>query len=145
MRYATICTLALALCASVAAAQQPTPPSGDAPWYVRAAPATPVADPLLMTDRNADGELNWEEFRNLIAKLFYVADRDGDEVLAGDEVKLVLKQEELGKADQNKDGMVQYREFVAYSARVFLLTDVDHSGSLTPNEIHKGAAKGESR
>lgn len=145
MKLATICTLALALCASVAAAQQSTTPPEDAPWFVRAAPATPVTDPLLASDRNADGELSWEEFRNLTAKLFHVADRDGDEVLAGDETSSWLTQQEAGKADTSGDGKVQYREFVAYSARVFLLTDVDYSGSLTPKEIHRGAAKGESR
>jgi Ca2+-binding EF-hand superfamily protein len=140
MRRATIFTLALALCAVVAAAQEALQPS-----YVKAAPAPPVTDPAASADRDADGSLDWEEFRNLFTKGFHVADRDGDEVLTGEEAKQLFQKSDLEKADLNKDGKVQYREFVAFTARVFLLTDTDSDGTLTPDEIQQGATKGESR
>ena len=153
MRYAAICALALALCASVAAAQEPTP-SEAASFYVKAMPATPVADPLVNADRDADGSINWEEFRNLLTRAFHVVDRDGDGVLAGgeiDELFVGLNKGEVDRADANKDGKIQYREFVAYTARVFLLSDVDLNGTLTPKELIEGAkqlegaAKGEKK
>jgi hypothetical protein len=133
--------LALLLVASAAAVRVAAAQTETAPWHVTAAKTKSIADPLLVTDRDADGQLNWEEFRNLLAKLFSSADRDGDQILAGGEIGSLFTKTELTTADKNKDGKVQEREFFAYAARVFLLTDADHNGSLTPKEIHREAAK----
>ncbi|MEZ5312640.1 MAG: hypothetical protein R2862_02800 [Thermoanaerobaculia bacterium] len=55
------------------------------------------------SDRDADGVVSWEEYRNAITKIFFEGDSDGDGALAGDELK-IIRPNRMAFVDTSKDG-----------------------------------------
>lgn len=114
---------ALALWAMTAAAADPP------------APAAPVDTPKAMLDRmdrNMDGQISFEEYRNAMVRRFGARDRNDDGVLDGEE----FPKEWLAGADvQGATGQVTFEQFSDELQVVFDRFDVNHDGQLDAAEI----------
>ena len=83
-------------------------------------------------DRNLDGKIAFEEYRNAMVRRFDARDRNGDGVLEGDE----FPKEWLAGADvQGATGKVAWQQFVDELRPVFDRFDGDKDGLLDSTEI----------
>jgi Ca2+-binding EF-hand superfamily protein len=93
-------------------------------------------------DRNLDGKIAFEEYRNAMVRRFDARDRNGDGVLEGDE----FPKEWLAGADvQGATGKVSWEQFVGELQLVFDRFDANKDGQLESAEItaFAGARKAE--
>jgi Ca2+-binding EF-hand superfamily protein len=104
-----------------------------------AAEAPPAAKPVDTAqamrdrmDRNVDGKISLEEYRNAMVRRFGARDLNDDGVLEGDE----FPKEWLAGADvQEATGKVSFEQFTAELPRVFAGFDADKDGQLNAAEI----------
>ena len=109
-----------------------------------AASAEPAVQPvdtaqamLDRMDRNVDGKISLEEYRNAMVRRFGARDVNDDGVLDGDE----FPKEWLAGADvQGATGQVAFEQFAAELPIVFDHFDVDNDGQLDATEIAAFAA-----
>jgi len=88
-------------------------------------------------DRNVDGKIGFEEYRNAMIRRFGARDVNDDGVLDGDE----FPKEWLAGADvQGATGKVSFEQFAAELQLVFDHFDVDKDGQLDTAEIAAFAA-----
>jgi hypothetical protein len=88
-------------------------------------------------DRNVDGKISFEEYRNAMIRRFGARDRNDDGVLEGDE----FPKEWLAGADvQEATGKVTWEQFGVELQLVFDHFDVDKDGQLDAAEIAAFAA-----
>ena len=88
-------------------------------------------------DRNVDGKISFEEYRNAMIRRFGARDRNDDGVLEGDE----FPKEWLAGADvQGATGKVTWEQFAVELQLVFDQFDVDKDGQLDAAEIAAFAA-----
>jgi Ca2+-binding EF-hand superfamily protein len=88
-------------------------------------------------DRNVDGKISFEEYRNTMIRRFGARDRNDDGLLEGDE----FPKEWLAGADvQGATGKVTWEQFAAELQLVFDQFDVDKDGQLDAAEIAAFAA-----
>ena len=88
-------------------------------------------------DRNVDGKISFEEYRNAMIRRFGARDRNDDGVLEGDE----FPKEWLAGADvQGATGKVTWEQFADELQPVFDQFDVDKDGQLDATEIAAFAA-----
>lgn len=100
----------------------------------------PVDTPKAMLDRmdrNVDGKISLEEYRNAMIRRFGARDRNDDGVLEGDE----FPKEWLAGADvQGATGRVTWEQFAVELQLVFDQFDVDKDSQLDAAEIATFAA-----
>lgn len=99
-------------------------------------PADPPVDSaramLERMDRNVDGKISFEEYRNAMVRRFGARDVDGDGALQGDE----FPKEWLAGADvQGATGKVTWEQFAGELSLVFDHFDVDKDGQLDATEV----------
>ena len=88
-------------------------------------------------DRNVDGKISLEEYRNAMVRRFGARDVNDDGVLEGDE----FPKEWLAGADvQEATGKVTWEQFAVELQLVFDHFDVDKDGQLDATEIAAFAA-----
>jgi len=88
-------------------------------------------------DRNVDGKISLEEYRNAMVRRFGARDVNDDGVLEGDE----FPKEWLAGADvQAATGRVTFEQFAVELQLVFDHFDVDKDGQLDATEIAAFAA-----
>ena len=88
-------------------------------------------------DRNVDGKISFEEYRNAMVRRFGARDVNDDGVLEGDE----FPKEWLAGADvQEATGKVSWEQFAVELQLVFDHFDVDKDGQLDAVEIAAFAA-----
>ena len=88
-------------------------------------------------DRNMDGKISLEEYRNAMVRRFGARDVNDDGVLEGDE----FPKEWLAGADvQEATGKVTFEQFAVELQLVFDHFDVDKDGQLDATEIAAFAA-----
>jgi Ca2+-binding EF-hand superfamily protein len=88
-------------------------------------------------DRNVDGKISFEEYRNAMIRRFGARDRNDDGVLEGDEFP---KEWLAGAGMQGATGKVTWEQFAAELQLVFDQFDVDKNGQLDAAEIAAFAA-----
>lgn len=102
--------------------------------------ATPVDTPKAMLDRmdrNQDGMISLEEYRNAMIRRFGARDRNDDGVLEGDEFP---KEWLAGAAAQGASGKVTFEQLSAELPIVFDRFDANKDGQLEAVEIAAFAA-----
>jgi hypothetical protein len=88
-------------------------------------------------DRNVDGKISFEEYRNAMVRRFGARDVNDDGVLEGDE----FPKEWLAGADvQEATGKVTFEQFAVELQLVFDQFDADNDGQLDAAEIAAFAA-----
>jgi Ca2+-binding EF-hand superfamily protein len=96
--------------------------------------ATPVSD-FDSTDRDANGMISVEEFRNRMTKVFFELDSDGDGILQEDEFSAVLIAPQHELADSDGDKAISHREFMGHTILLFESVDSDEDGHFTKEEL----------
>lgn len=102
--------------------------------------ATPVDTPKAMLDRmdrNQDGMISLEEYRNAMIRRFAARDRNDDGVLEGDEFPAEWL---AGASTQVATGKVTFEQFSAELPLVFDRFDANKDGQLEAAEIAAFAA-----
>jgi len=124
-----ICGCALALMTGTAANAADSQPADQ--------PVDTAAAMVERMDRNLDGKISFEEYRNAMVRRFDARDRNGDGVLEGDE----FPKEWLAGADvQGAIGKVSWDQFVGELQLVFDRFDGNKDGQLEAAEIAAFAA-----
>ena len=114
-----ICGCALALMTGTAANAADRQPADQ--------PVDTAAAMVERMDRNLDGKISFEEYRNAMVRRFDARDRNGDGVLEGDE----FPKEWLAGADvQGATGKVSWDQFVGELQLVFDRFDGNKDGQL---------------
>jgi len=106
--------------------------------------AVPVSD-FESADRNADGKLSMEEFRNRMTKVFFEFDANGDGVLQAEEFSEVLVAPHHELADSDRDEILSDREFMAHIGVLFESVDSDADGHITKQELVEAGHEEEDR
>lgn len=106
--------------------------------------ATPVSD-FESTDRDADGKINMEEFRNRMTKVFLELDVDGDGVLEAEEFSQVLVAPHHELADSDGSKTLSQREFIDHTTLLFEAVDSDNDGHFTKQELAEAGHEEENR
>ena len=88
-------------------------------------------------DRNLDGKISFEEYRNAMVRRFGARDVNDDGVLEGDEFP---KEWLAGAAVEGATGKVGFEQFTAELPLVFDGFDADKDGQLNATEIAAFAA-----
>ena len=88
-------------------------------------------------DRNVDGKISLEEYRNAMVRRFGARDVDDDGALDGDEFP---KEWLAGAAVEGATGKVSFEQFTAELPLVFDGFDADKDGQLNAAEIAAFAA-----
>lgn len=101
---------------------------------------TPVSH-FTSADRDADGKISVEEFRNRMTKVFFELDADGDGLLQEDELSAVLLAPHQEMADADGSKTLSHREFIGHTIFLFDSVDGDGDGHFTAEEL--AAAGGE--
>lgn len=124
----------LAVCVGCAVLQAarpaPAPATIDAPAATAAAAETPEAR-FERADRNGDGAIDAEEFRNAMSRRFGLLDADGDGRLAGDEIPPNGRLANFADAD----GHLTLEQFQDAIPRVMKNIDSDGNGTLSLDEL----------
>lgn len=84
-------------------------------------------------DRNGDGKISREEFRNEAARAAFDADKNQNGVLDPDEFKLTDDQRKA--MDSDGDGKVSVQEFQVGQMAGFDALDKNHDGVLDAGEL----------
>jgi Ca2+-binding EF-hand superfamily protein len=88
------------------------------------------------TDHNHDGVVDYEEFTDRMAEVFFQADVNKDGELSAAECTATLVQtENLTKADSNHDGQLTLHEFMRARLKDYELVDTNHDGLLELDEV----------
>ncbi|MGH8026568.1 MAG: EF-hand domain-containing protein [Pseudoxanthomonas sp.] len=103
-----------------------------APAEDQQAPATSVERILQRMDRDNDGKLSFEEYRNAMTRRFHRLDADGDGFLAQKEIPKEWLA--VGAADL-ADGKVSAEEFASGLRPAFDGFDLDNDNSLNNEEL----------
>jgi len=96
---------------------------------------------MTMADRDTDGRISYEEYRNRMVKVFVELDGEGDGVLVDEELAKFAIGPHHELADRDGSGDVSPDEFMGYATILFAVVDTDRDGYLTMEEFH--AAGGE--
>ncbi len=96
--------------------------------------ATPVSD-FESTDRDADGRISMEEFRNRMTKVFFELDSNGDGILQEGEFSAVLVAPHHELADSDDDKAISHGEFIGHTLLLFETVDSDTDGHFTEEEL----------
>jgi len=88
-------------------------------------------------DRNIDGKISFEEYRNAMLRRFDARDKNGEGVLEGKEFP---NEWLVGAEVQSATGKLSWNEFGEALQPVFDTYDVDRDGQLNTNEIAAFAA-----
>jgi len=94
-----------------------------------------------ITDRDTDGRISYEEYRNQMVKVFVELDSEGDGSLVDEELAKFAIEPHHELADRDGSGEVSPDEFMGYATILFAVVDTDRDGYLTQEEFH--AAGGE--
>ena len=126
----------LALTGSLAAEEEDhavaTAPAGE---------ATPVAH-YESADRDANGKISVEEFRNRMTKVFFELDANGDGALQEDEFSSVLIAPHHEIADGDGDKAISHKEFMGHTIYLFETVDSDADGHFTKEELAAAGHEG---
>jgi len=87
-------------------------------------------------DRDADGRISYEEFRNRMAKVFHNLDKNLDGTLSKGELDEVMVAHQ-GHIDLDANGRISDREFAGITTLIFAWADTDNDGYLTRSEAKK--------
>ncbi|MFC3226749.1 EF-hand domain-containing protein [Marinibaculum pumilum] len=87
-----------------------------------------------LTDRNQDGMVDAEEYRNRLVEVFYFSDKDVDGVLMITELPGAAPSE-YAAADRNGDGKLSQEEFVGHQMQGFSGADTNGDGKLSEQEV----------
>jgi len=120
---------AAVLLAAVAASAAESPPASK--------PVDTAQAMLDRMDRNLDGKISFEEYRNAMVRRFGARDVNDDGVLQGDEFP---KEWLAGAAVEGATGKVSFEQFTAELPLVFDGFDADKDGQLNAAEIAAFAA-----
>jgi len=120
---------AAVLLAAVAASAAESPPASK--------PVDTAQAMLDRMDRNLDGKISLEEYRNAMIRRFGARDVNDDGVLEGDEFP---KEWLAGAAVEGATGKVSFEQFAAELPLVFDGFDADKDGQLDAAEIAAFAA-----
>jgi len=115
---------AAVLLAAVAASAAESPPASK--------PVDTAQAMLDRMDRNLDGKISFEEYRNAMVRRFGARDVNDDGVLEGDEFP---KEWLAGAAVEGATGKVSFEQFTAELPLVFDRFDADKDGQLNAAEI----------
>ena len=85
-------------------------------------------------DRNHDGKVSLEGYRNFYLRHFHHMDRNKDESLSGEEIRPKLKAH-MNAIDLNKDGKISVREYTDPLIAEFEEADSNKDCFLTPEEF----------
>ncbi len=92
------------------------------------------------SDRNADGKISFEEYRNRMAKVFYNLDKNMNGSLSADELDEIM----VGyheQMDLDVNGHVSHKEFAGHTTLFFAWADSDSDGHLTRVEAKSAIDK----
>ena len=98
-------------------------------------PVTSTQQLLKRMDRNNDGKVSFEEYRNAVSRRFHSLDRDGDGQLQDGEIPPEWRVGEAGGP-----GVLTQAEFAAHLPTVFQEFDRNHDGQLDHDELDTLAA-----
>lgn len=93
-------------------------------------PVTSTQQLLKRMDRNNDGKVSFEEYRNAVSRRFHALDRDGDGLLQDSEIPPEWRVGEAGGA-----GALTHEEFAAHLPTVFREFDRNQDGQLDHDEL----------
>jgi hypothetical protein len=85
-------------------------------------------------DRNGNGTIDYEEFREHMNDVFYHADDNRDGVLTGDELDIMNKAR-IPASDSNDDSELELREFLNSTGADFRSADRNHDNLLSEDEL----------
>lgn len=106
--------------------------------------ATPVST-FESADRDADGKISMEEFRNRMTKVFFELDADGDGVLQESEFSQVLVAPHHELADSDSSNTVSHKEFMGHTILLFETVDTNGDGHFTKEELAAAGHEKEDR
>lgn len=98
---------------------------------------------LELVDRDADGRISYEEYRNRMVKSFVELDQDRDTVLTQEELSRFVVKPHHELADRDGDGTVTYDEFMSHATVLFAVVDENRDGYLTDEEYHAAGGREE--
>jgi hypothetical protein len=104
----------------------------DERYFEDAEPVVGEIEPFEAIDYNADGFLQWQEVRNMVARLFLTADVNGDRYLDRDEFN--FQDEHWEMSDKDKNSKVDLREMESHAALIFAAADTNNDEKLSPGE-----------
>ena len=87
-----------------------------------------------LTDRNQDGMVDAEEYRNRLVEVFYFSDKDVDGILMISELPGAAPSE-FAAADRNSDGKLSQEEFVGHQMQGYSGADTNGDGKLSKQEV----------
>ncbi len=93
-------------------------------------------------DRNADGKISVEEFRNRMTKVFFELDANGDGVLQEEESSAVLIAPHHEAADGDGDKTISHEEFMGHTVFLFDTVDSDADGHFTEEDLAAAGYEG---
>ncbi len=97
---------------------------------------TATASVFDSSDRDADGKISYEEYRNRMAKMFHNLDKNLDGTLSKDELDEVMVAHQ-GHIDLDANGRISDREFAGITTLIFAWADTDNDGYLTKSEANE--------
>lgn len=92
------------------------------------------------SDRDGNGSLDSEEFRDRMVETFYLLDNNGDGQLTMDELPAASRQG-FNAADQNADNRLVMKEFLIIHFFSFRAADTNGDGVLSPAEVKAAEAR----
>jgi Ca2+-binding EF-hand superfamily protein len=100
---------------------------------------------LELIDRDDDGQISYEEYRNRMVKSFVELDRNRDSALDQEEIAHFVVEPHHELAGRDGDGKVTFDGFMAHATVLFVVVDANRDGSLTDQEYHAAGGKEEQR
>jgi Ca2+-binding EF-hand superfamily protein len=85
-------------------------------------------------DRDGNGTIDYEEFREHMNDVFYHADDNRDGVLAGDELDIMNKAR-IPASDSNGDSELELREFLNSTGADFHSADKNRDNLISEDEL----------
>lgn len=92
------------------------------------------------SDRDGNGTLDSEEFRDRMVETFYLMDKNGDGHLTMNELPAASRKD-FAAADQNGDGRLVLKEFLVIHFFSFRAADTNGDGVLSPAEVSAAEAR----
>ena len=104
------------------------------PGAATAALAAGAQSDFAASDRDGNGSLDSEEFRDRMVETFYLLDKNGDGHLTMDELPAASRAD-FKAADKNGDGRLVLKEFLIVHFFSFRAADTNGDGVLSPAEV----------